>query len=174
MRESTGRITMSDLANSVLEALEEGRGRYNPRKKGDRQDRYMLGGVRQKLVLRGEYPGHVTRVFNDDGSRVQDALRAGWVPILKNEQEEFNHDSPVSMDQWMSQVVDKTTNPPMRGFFMKIKEEFYKEDQAAKQREIDKIDKAIAGGNFDDEQSQQLQRGTSYVKTLSVNNNFKR
>lgn len=85
-----------------------------------------------------ENDGFVYRVFNDNWSvepgRIQRALRAGY-EIVENQEH--------------SAVGTNENGSEIRGVLMRIPKEFYDEDQKAKQKSVDEIDRKIKGGNLE-------------------------
>jgi len=102
-----------------------------------RKERVPFGGPQQRFSV-SEKDGFAYRVFNDnwkkDPERIKKALAAGY---------EF-----VSEDQSGKSAGTNEDGTVIRGVLMRIPEEFYREDQAAKQSEIDKIDEQINRGKF--------------------------
>lgn len=112
--------------------------------------RVPLGVPRTKLQV-PKLPGYQLRWINDRGNRIHLAKNAGWDFTTPEEvgpvgdAPESNNSDVGSRISWP--VGTKDDGSPMRAYLMKIKEEFYREDQAAKQKEVDKIDAAMKGGN---------------------------
>ena len=151
------------------------RERHDPRaesvRERQRPDRVPLGVPHFKLTLvdyADQLEGYVPRWINDDGGRIQHAMKGGYEPIYQDhikvgDGEDLNTD----MGSWVSQIVGKKENgEPLRAYAMKIRKEWYDEDQKAKQAPIDAIDEAIKGGNV------AKQAGDNrYVKSIQYETN---
>ena len=103
-----------------------------------RKERVPFGVPRQKF---GTAPndGFKYRVFNDDWrhepGRVKRAKDAGYEVVPESELTNM----PVGTNE------DGT---PIKGVLMRIPQEFYDEDQKKKQEELDKVDREIMRGTF--------------------------
>lgn len=148
---------------SDMEAQEpEKRGPGRPAKRGPREEsrerktasraeRVPLGVPRSKMSVPNR-PGFVRRWVNDNGSRLHAAQQAGYEfvddPSLKvgDQTQTMNSD----LGGAISQVVGKREDgSSMRAYLMEIPDEFYQEDQQAKQAQVDQIDQAIKTGNIE-------------------------
>lgn len=103
-----------------------------------RPTRTPINGVRSRLGVTGKEPGFQYRIVNDTPGRIQEFIEAGY---------EIVQDTSVS-------VGDKRiANPTQEGtpvkvhvgggnnaYLMRIKEEWYKEDQAAKLATVDEVE----------------------------------
>ena len=113
------------------------------RTQADRKERVPLDGTRQKLEAPPR-PGYHRRWFNDKPGRLGDAQRAGYEFV-----EEETDDAPNSDDVGtrVSRIVG--TNEAGKAeiaYLMEIRQEFFAEDQAAKQRRIDETESGIRRG----------------------------
>lgn len=80
-------------------------------------------------------PGYVTRVVNDVEDRIQRFKEAGYEVVQR---EEVGLGDPAcGVSGSTGSEVSKPVGAGRRGVLMKIKEEYYKEDQAAKQAQVD-------------------------------------
>jgi hypothetical protein len=111
--------------------------RDTDREETGRQARVPLGGAQLKLTA-PQREGYHRHFFNDDGNRIQDAKAAGY-SFVKEKVKGKNVDTKRL-------VGTKESGNAMNAYLMEIPLEFYKEDQALKQRPIDEIDAAIMGG----------------------------
>lgn len=118
-----------------------------------RSTRVPLGVARSKLSVPVR-PGYVRRWVNDTEGRLQQAQQGGYEfstdqslqigsPDIDNE----NRD----LGARVSRVVDKSTG--QKAYLMEIKEEFYQEDQAMKQKAVKAKDDLIKHGKLDDDDS---------------------
>jgi hypothetical protein len=120
-------------------ATQEKRGPGRPPK---RRERVPLSAMRQKLQA-PKREGYKRRFVNDEGGRLQNFERAGYA---------FVEDEDVHTDgegRRISRRVGVHENgQPMYAFLMEQKQEWYAEDQAEKNKELDKADEAIRRGNI--------------------------
>jgi len=116
----------------------------------DPNRRVPLGVPRSKLQV-PKLEGYVLRWINDRGNRLHNAQQGGWQFTNTDEvghvgdSATSNNANEGSYVSWP--VGTKEDGKPMRAYLMKIKEEFYREDQAAKQKEVDRTDAAMKSGN---------------------------
>lgn len=128
-----GRPRTTDSARDTREQVgfdsrlrPQGRGRRVP-----------LGGFTQRLG--GEHrPGYVARWFNDEGGRIAQALEAGYEFVYHKGAESTDPGNRIS------QIVSKETG--MRAYMMEIREEWYNEDQAVKQKSINEVEAQFKRG----------------------------
>jgi hypothetical protein len=101
-----------------------------------------------------QFPGFVTRWFNDQDDRIQRAEDAGYLFVNRTEVGQVG-DKDVSngktgntdLNSKVSRVVGRTAqSQPIRAFLMKIPHELYNEDQAAKEEVNRRVDDAIRAG----------------------------
>lgn len=111
--------------------------------KGQRQ-RVPFGGPRRRQEVHKKDPNYHYRYINDVEDRVQRALAGGYEFVTKKEVGDISVGDPDIANQSTgidSRVVKKYRDHT--AYLMKIKKEYWLEDQAAKQREVDEIDEAI-------------------------------
>lgn len=113
--------------------------------KSDRKERTPLGGLRTKLQA-PERKGYVRRWFNDEPGRLSDAEAAGY---------EFVSEPVQAGDPDVTNVLDpgsrisKTVSREGRkAYLMEIREDWYNEDQAAKEARLKETDDAIRKGSL--------------------------
>ena len=114
-----------------------------------RKARVPMNAMQAKLSVRHKEPGFQYRWVNDDHGRIANAQAAGY---------EFVEDVAIAAERAGTNAESDTRvsfpaglrrdNTPMNTYLMKTREEFYNEDQAAKQSSVDQIDAAIAGGKI--------------------------
>lgn len=116
------------------------------REESGRSTRVPLGVSRTKLAVPAK-EGYVRRWVNDSEGRLQQAQQGGYqyvedesLQIGDQDVDNVNRD----LGARVSRVVDKSTG--RKAYLMEIKEEFYREDQAAKMRTVDETDNAIKKG----------------------------
>jgi hypothetical protein len=107
-------------------------------------------GSRNILTISGKEPGYTYRIVNDSGDRVQQFMDAGY--------ELVNADSVKIGDKRVNNASPEGTKAQVsvgkgdKAFVMRIKDEYYAEDQAtkaAKIRELEETMKQTATQNAD-------------------------
>lgn len=132
------------------------RGRPSNREKEGRAKRVPMGTPELKMsVPQAEQDkDHVYRWFNDKPGRLQRAQNAGYEfvedPTIQvgegSESKQSNQDARVSM------LAGKDERGgPLYAYLMRIKREWYEDDQDVKQAAIDEIDEAIQEGRLNEE-----------------------
>lgn len=105
------------------------------------QKRTPING-RNVLTVTGKEPGYTYRVVNDVGDRIQQFLDAGYELVesaaVKVGDRRVDNASAEGSKAQVS--VGKTGE---KAFVMRIKDEWYKEDQQAKAAEVDKLEQSI-------------------------------
>lgn len=84
--------------------------------------------------------GMVPRLFNDVDSRINDALAAGYQFVMSDGK---LGDERCADPSKMGSFVTKSVGGGRVGYLMAIPEEYYKEDQQAKQRRVDESELAM-------------------------------
>jgi hypothetical protein len=121
------------------------------KQRDDRRKRVPLSGMRSKLSA-PQREGYVRRWFNDTGGRLMDAENAGYEFVTDTGLQIGDPGTDGNQDTGsrVSKVVDRQENgQPMRAYLMEIKKEWYDEDQKNKQKQVDRVDEAIMGGNHE-------------------------
>lgn len=124
MPEKTDKVVTSDLDGAYAEHMA---------KLGPGFRRRPFGTMQQKLAY-PERPGFHRHWFNDDGDRVLDANRNGYVHVEEN-------GVPVELG-----VGSKANGQGMKAYLMEQPLFMHEENLAYEQREVDEIDEAIRGG----------------------------
>lgn len=106
-----------------------------------RKERVPLSAMKMKLDAPAR-EGFVRRWVNDDAGRIQDFERAGYACV---EDQEIHTDGEGSRVARRVGVQDN--GDPLYAFLMEQKQDWYNEDQATKQAELDKVDAAIKRGD---------------------------
>lgn len=83
------------------------------------------------------------RWVNDTPGRLQMFKEAGWEPVRDDEQVIEIGDDSVGRESRKGSIVKKTVNEKMETVLMKIPKDIYDEEQAVKQRELDKSEQAM-------------------------------
>lgn len=112
--------------------------------------RNVFNGTEGKLKVSKQIPGYHLYIFNDEPGRIDSALESGYEFVHPDE---IGHvgDNVVSRN---TDITDKVrflvgrsaTGGPLYGYLMKIKQEWWDEDQAAIQDRNNKVDAAVKGG----------------------------
>ena len=115
-----------------------------------RRNRGAFNGTRGKLQVGHQIPGYHLYFFNDEPGRIQAALEAGWEFVSP---EEVGYASTnvtnrnVDLGDRVSVIGSKNElGQPVQQILLKIKEEWWVEDQAEIQKRNDKTDAAIRKG----------------------------
>jgi len=138
--------------------LSEKQARGRPRKQ-DRTERIPLGTMRTKLAVE-PMEGYILRWVNDKDNRINFAEQGGYDFVTYDElgdrtigQHNTTSDSSEEGEK-VSKVVGTTQNgAPLSSFLMKIRKEWYDEDQAKKAGYVDSTEQSLidldgADGDF--------------------------
>lgn len=128
---------------------------HTERPGAERKKRGTFNGTQAKLVVGHEIPGYKLYGFNDDAGRIQDALDTGW-EFVSPEEVGGVRNGVVSGNTDLGDKVRWRVGKLENGealycYVMKIRQEWYDEDQAALQARNDAIDEAIRGGRVQKE-----------------------
>jgi hypothetical protein len=106
-----------------------------------REKRTPINGTRNILTIRGQEPGYRYRIVNDDGDRIQ---------LLQEQGYELVQDASITVGDRRIANPTKEGSPVQvsvgggqKGFVMRIKEEWYQEDQKTKQKAVDDLDESM-------------------------------
>lgn len=102
-----------------------------------RVNRKPFGSLEQKLAY-PEREGFHRHWFNDVPGRVSRALEAGYEHVKDNEGKNV-----------CKNVGTAEGGGPLVGYLMEIPEEWYLQDQAAQQEQIDSVEETIRRGEFE-------------------------
>jgi hypothetical protein len=89
----------------------------------------------------GKDPDYVYRIINDSGDRVQAFLDAGY-ELVKDEAVKVG-DKRVNNASAMGTNSQVSVGQGVKGFVVRIKKEWYEEDQARKQGHVDDTERSI-------------------------------
>lgn len=106
-----------------------------------RPTRTSINGIRQKLNVRGKEPGFVYRVVNDTDGRIQDFIDRGYEIVMDNSVK--IGDKRVSNPTQEGTPVQVSVGGGMKAFVMRIKQEWYDEDKAVHNANIDKLEEQL-------------------------------
>ena len=114
------------------------------------RDRVPFSANRKRLQIDEKFEGFVTRWFNDQDGRLERAQEAGYVFVERKEVPRLGqgalHQDNSDINSKVSKIVSKGDKKPLRAYLMKIKEEWYNEDQETKEGGNRKIDEALRQG----------------------------
>lgn len=114
-----------------------------------KRKRVPFGGFRSRLQVSDSFPGYVLRWFNDVDGRIQRAQDAGYVFVKAEEVSSLGehqiHQDNSDLNGNVSKVVSRG-EPVIRAYLMKIKEEWYQEDQREKEKVNKRTDDALRQG----------------------------
>tara|TARA_R100000781_G_scaffold62400_1_gene39632 strand:+ start:174 stop:608 length:435 start_codon:yes stop_codon:yes gene_type:complete len=115
-----------------------------------KQVRTPIGGQRTQLQLSEadqaalDEAGFLPRWINDIGGRLEAAKAGGYEHVTKEEATSLGHGAVMEREDLghvVSRIVDKRTGD--RAYLMKIRKEFYEEDQRAKEERNMQVDRAM-------------------------------
>jgi len=95
-------------------------------------------GTRNVLTVAGKEPGYEYRIINDSGDRVQEFLDAGYELVKENSVKVG--DKRVNKASSEGTVSQISVGQGQKAFVVRIKKEWYDEDQAAKQQKVNELE----------------------------------
>lgn len=109
--------------------------------------RQPLNGRALRLQVFGTIPGYHLYIAKDEGARLQLMIDAGYDFVSPSELQGFGAQAHnTDPGDKVRFVLGANGSEPLYGYLMKIKEEFWLEDQAALERVNRDIDDQIRGG----------------------------
>lgn len=131
--------------------------------------RTPFGGARTKLSVRQKKdPNFMYRWFNDMDDRIQRALDAGYNFVQTSEISGAGEKDVMAENADLGTRVSKLAGKdehgnPYNTYLMKIRKEFYEEDQRRKAQEVDEAEAGVVRAD------EHLSHGaTAYVKTATI------
>lgn len=117
-----------------------------------RERRSAFNGTRGKLSVNQQIPGYHMHIFNDtvDG-RIQQALETGYEFVSPEEVGGVTTnvtDRNTDIGDKVRFLVGSSEGKPLYAYLMKIKQEWWEEDQRELQVRNDRTDAAIRGGKL--------------------------
>jgi hypothetical protein len=117
-----------------------------------RRRRGVFNGTEGKLKVNGEIPGYHLHIMNDTPGRISTAIDNGYEFVKPSEVGGL----PDSVSDRNTDLGDKirflvgsdASGGPLYAYLLKIKQEWYDEDQAVLRSRNDQIEDAIRGGKL--------------------------
>ena len=112
--------------------------------------RNVFNGTEGKMSVDYDLPDYELRIFNDTPGRIETALSGGWEFVSPSEVHNIKT-NVVSRNTDVGDKIRFLTNPSAKegeqyGYLMKIRKEWWLEDQRALQNKNSAIDDAIRNG----------------------------
>lgn len=104
-------------------------------------------GKRNVLTVKGQDPNFHYRIVNDQGDRVQRFLDAGYELVSANDVQVG--DKRVNQAKGTGSNAEVSVGGGDKAFVMRIKKEWYEEDQNVKQAEIDHLESSTKAKALD-------------------------
>lgn len=96
---------------------------------------------RNVLTVQGKEPGYVYRIVNDAGDRIAQFLDAGYELVAADKVQVG--DKRINRTTAEGSNAQVSVGKGEKAFVMRIKEEWYNEDQLAKQARINELEQSI-------------------------------
>lgn len=97
-------------------------------------------GTRNVLTVKGKDPNYVYRIVNDKDDRVQQFQEAGYV--IDTDDSIAVGDKRVNAASSVGSTKQLSVGQGTKAFVMKIKREWYEEDQAVKLHQVNEVERA--------------------------------
>jgi len=104
-------------------------------------------GTRNVLTVAGKDPNYVYRIINDSGDRVQEFMEAGY-ELVKDDSVKVG-DKKVNKSSSEGSLSQVSVGQGQKAFVVRIKKEWYEEDQAAKQLRVDELENSTKAKALD-------------------------
>ena len=104
-------------------------------------------GTRKVLTVAGKDPDYEYRIINDSGDRVQEFLDAGY-ELVERDSVRVG-DKRVGTASAEGSKAQLSVGQGMKGFVVRIKKEWYQEDQARKQAHVNELESATKAKALD-------------------------
>jgi len=117
-----------------------------------RKKRNVFNGTEAKISVQSQIPGYHLHVFTDAGGRIQAAMDSGYEFVSPDEVGGVS-ENVVSRNGDLGERIRFLVNPRAEGteqygYLMKIRQEWFEEDQAELQNKNNLIDAAIRKGKI--------------------------
>jgi len=144
-------LTIEEKVARVEEKRAEANGQVTRSRPTDgRARRGVFNGTSQKLTVHGDIPGYHMHIFNDVPGRIEEALTAGYEFVSPDEIGGVAAgvvSRNTALDDKVRFLVGNDGNGNgLYGYLMKIKQEWFEEDQQSLQSRNDVVDSAIRSG----------------------------
>lgn len=104
------------------------------------QQRVPVSGPRDILTVYGKDPNFEYRFVNDQNNRIQRFLKGGWEIVT----DDLEVGAPrVGVPESEGSPIKVSVGSNVQAYLMRIKKEYYDEDQQKKWSHIDEVEKAI-------------------------------
>ena len=146
-------LTIDEKRERNMEKLEAKEAEQSAPQEGrGRRVRNAFNGTKQKLQVGNGIPGYHLHIFNDEPGRIQTALDGGYEFVSPDEvggttENVVSRNTDIG-DKVRFLVGANATGEPVYAYLMKIKQEWFEEDQKALQERNDLTDRAIKGGKL--------------------------
>jgi hypothetical protein len=104
-------------------------------------------GTRSVLSVTGKDPNYVYRIINDSGDRVDEFLDAGY-EVVSNKDVRVG-DKKVNKASSEGSVAQVSVGQGQKAVVVRIKKEWYEEDQALKQERVDELENSTKAKALD-------------------------
>jgi hypothetical protein len=108
----------------------------------ERRPRRTALGTRNILTVSGKEAGYHYRIVNDAGDRIQEFLDNGW-EVVKREDVRIGDKRLGAPSSAEGSAATAAVGRGMTGYVLRIREDWYNEDQAAKQDAVNQQEAAI-------------------------------
>jgi len=120
-----------------------------PMRKNRESFKRPMMGTRLKLEVRDKDPNYVYRWFNDEGDRIQEAVESGREYVFKEDVQLDTSVEKPGLGSCVSKAVGKHADgSPKMAYLLRIRKEWYDEDQIEKQKVVDRVDESIRTGTI--------------------------
>jgi len=109
--------------------------------KVERPRRTSINGTRNRLNVRGKEPGYVYRIVNDIDDRIQTFQEMGYEIVT--DKEVSVGDKRVANPTQEGSPIQVSVGQGIQAYVMRQKEEWYKDDQAKKQEQVNELEASM-------------------------------
>lgn len=106
-----------------------------------RPSRTPINGTRNILKIKGQEAGYMYRVVNDEGDRIAELESAGY-ELVKDKSVQVG-DRRVANPTQEGSPVKVSVGKGTQAYVMRIREDWYKEDQKAKLERVNELDRQM-------------------------------
>lgn len=141
-------LTLEEKRERSMAKAEE---RVTNREGEQRTRRNAFNGTTQKLSIGHGIPGYHLYIFNDTPGRIQQAQQSGYEFVTPDEVGGATNnvvDRNTDIGDKVRYLVGTNDGEPLYAYLMKIKQEWFDEDQKELQKRNDQTDAAIKGGKL--------------------------